>query len=294
MIQRFTVFALLLGLAWPAAAQETRIFISVDMEGLAGAMSGQQVGHEGIDYPRFREFMTEEVNAVIDGARAAGATEFVVADSHGNKQNLLIDQLPDDVNIVSGDPRPLSMMQGIDDGEYDGAIFVGYHASASHLQGVMAHTMSGGTVFEMLINGQPATEGLINAAIAGEYGVPVIMVSGDDAAVDEVANAVGDMERAAVKRAVTARSGITMTPAAAQALLRQKAEAAVARISDFKPFHIASPVTLDLTFRRPERAEILSWLPIVERTGVQSIRYRADSILGIQYFLKFALTYPGN
>jgi len=294
MIQKLAAAALFFSLAWPAGAEEYRIFISVDMEGLAGAMSGQQVSHDGIDYPRFREFMTEEVNAVIDGARAAGTTQFVIADSHGNKQNLLIDHLPDGVEVVSGDPRPLSMMQGIDDGKYDGVIFVGYHASASNIQGVMAHTMSGGTVFEMLINGQAATEGLINAAIAGEYGVPVIMVSGDDAAVEEVANAVGDMERAAVKRAINARSGITMTPAAAQALLREKAEAAVARIGDFKPFKIGSPVTLDLTFRRPERAEILSWLPIVERTGVQSIRYQADSILGIQYFLKFALTYPGN
>lgn len=284
-------FLALAGATAFAAEDGLRIFISADMEGLAGAVTSTQVGSTGSEYQKFREFMTAEVLAAIEGARAAGATEFVISDSHGSKQNLLIDRLPDDVRIIRGDPRPLSMMEGIQNGHYDGVIFIGYHAGASHEKGVMAHTMSG--VFaEIQINGVPATEGMINAAIAGEFGVPVIMISGDDAATSEVSGVVGDMEMATVKVALGQTAADTMTPAAAQALIRQKAEAAVRRIGDFKPFTVETPIVLDLTFRPRLRAEVLSWLSIVERTGVQSVRFRADRMTEVQYFLKFILTYP--
>jgi D-amino peptidase len=281
-------------LAAQAGAQEgLRIYISADMEGLAGVVSGEQLGPEGFEYQRYREHMTNEVLAAIEGARAGGATDFVVSDSHGDMQNLLIDRLPPEVRVIRGAPRPLSMMEGIQNGRYDGAIFIGYHAGASHATGVQAHTISGGTVFEISVNGTAASEGMINAGVAGEHGVPVILVAGDDAAVEDVVELLGDVERAVVKRAINARSADTLTPRAAQALIRERSEAAVRRIADFEPWVMPGPLTLELTFRQAIRAQLLELLPQVERTARRTIRFEADTMVDIQHFLKFVLTYPG-
>ena len=131
-------------LAWSSFAASQgdglRIYISADMEGVVGAVTGEQLSPGGFEYQRFRQFMTNEVNAAIDAARAAGATEFVISDSHGNGQNLLIEQLPDDVTVIRSWPRPLGMMEGIDE-SFDGVIFIGYHASTANTRGVRAHTL---------------------------------------------------------------------------------------------------------------------------------------------------------
>jgi D-amino peptidase len=129
--------------------------------------------------------MTAEVRAAIDGARAGGATEFVVCDSHGNGQNILIDQLPDDVRIVRGFPRPLEMMQGIDE-TFAAVIFVGYHASEMTSDAVRAHTMSSVRLLGIKLNGLEVSEGIFNAAIAGTFGVPVVFISGDRLAVTQL------------------------------------------------------------------------------------------------------------
>src|SRR5438093_2752070 len=133
---------LALGLAAPLAAQRpVKVYISADMEGVTGVVTADQLGPTGFEYARFREYMTSEVLAAIEGARAAGATEFVVSDSHGNGEDLLIERFPKDVQIVRSWPRPLAMMQGID-ASFDAVLFVGYHASTTNPEGVRAHTMS--------------------------------------------------------------------------------------------------------------------------------------------------------
>ena len=164
--------------AW-AQSDGLKIFISADMEGVVGAVTAEQLRPGGFEYERFRGFMTAEVNAAIDAAREAGATEFVVADSHGNGQNLLIERLPDDVTVVRSSPREFRMMGGIDD-TFDGVIFLGYHASTANMDGVRAHTFSSANITGLTLNGIEMSEGSMNAAIAGHFGVPVIMVSGDD------------------------------------------------------------------------------------------------------------------
>ena len=188
-----------------------KVYISVDMEGIAGVVSSEQLGPTGFEYGRARQWMTDETLAAIQGARDAGATEFVISDSHGNGQNLLIDQLPNDVTIIRSWPRPLMMMEGIDS-TFAAAVFIGYHASTSNVNGVRAHTMSSATLTGVSLNGRLMPEGGVNAAIAGHFGVPVVAISGDDAAVAEVSGMVGPMEGAVVKRAISggsksARSG---------------------------------------------------------------------------------------
>ena len=155
----------------PASAQsKLKVYISADMEGIAGVVSGEQLGPSGFEYERFRGFMTNEVLAAIEGARAAGATEILVSDSHGNGQNLLIERFPKDVQIVRSWPRPLAMMEGID-ASFDAVLFVGYHASTVNPQGVRAHTMSSANLADVRLNGVSVPEAGLNAAIAGHYKV---------------------------------------------------------------------------------------------------------------------------
>ena len=178
-----------------AQERKIKIYISADMEGVVGVVTNEQLGPQGFEYQRFREFMTQEVNAAIEAAVEAGATEIVVSDSHGNGQNLLIEKLPKNILLVRSWPRPLMMMQGIDE-TFGGAIFIGYHSGTTNPQGVRAHTISSARLADVRLNNISMPEAGINAAIAGHFNVPVIMVSGDDVAVKETAALLGDVEGA--------------------------------------------------------------------------------------------------
>lgn len=272
------------------AQRPLKVYISVDMEGIAGVVTSEQLGPAGFEYARAREFMTAEALAAVQGARDAGATEIVVSDSHGNGQNLLIDQFPNDVTIIRSWPRPLMMMEGVDS-TFHAAIFIGYHASTANPTGVRAHTMSSATLTGVALNGTQMPEGGVNAAMAGHFGVPVVFVSGDDAAVDEVRRIAGPMEAAVVKRAISFHSAATMTPRAAQEQIRAKVKAAVERRASFKPFALRGPITLDVTFKHYRAAEILAYLSIVQRTSSHSIRFVGRDIVEVSRFLEFIGTY---
>ena len=277
-----------------AQAKELSIYISADMEGIAGVVSEQQLGPGGFEYERFREFMTAEVNAAIEGATEAGATRFVVSDSHGNAQSLLIDKLPSAVRVVRSFPRPLEMMQGIEDGHFDGAILLGYHTATTNLQGVRAHTISSAKLTAVRLNGTAASEAALSSAIAGQFGVPVILVTGDSEVVKETQALLGNVEGAVVKWPYSFHSAQTLTPQAARDLIRERAAAAVRRIADFKPRKLSGPVTLELSFKNYRPVEMLGYLPIVERVDSHTIRYRAADILQISKFLVFALEYQSD
>ena len=275
-----------------SAQRPLKIYISVDMEGIAGVVSGEQLGPTGFEYGRARQWMTDETLAAIQGARDAGATEFVISDAHGNGQNLLIDQLPNDVTIIRSWPRPLMMMEGIDS-TFAAAVFIGYHSSTSNMRGVRAHTMSSATLTGVALNGTQMPEGGVNAAIAGHFGVPVVAVSGDDAAVAEVSGIVGGapMEGAVVKRAISFHAAATMTPKAAQELIRVKVKTGVEKRAAIKPFTLRGSVTLDLSFKHYRTAEILAYLSIVTRTDAHSIRFVGRNVLEVSKFLEFVETY---
>lgn len=270
-----------------------RIFISVDMEGVAGAVTGEQLGPSGFEYQRFRQFMTDETLAAIAGAREAGATTFVVADAHGNGQNLLIEQFPPDVEIVRAWPRELGMMGGLDP-SFDAVFFIGYHAAATNLEGVRAHTFSSANYAAVVLNGRPMAEGGINAALAGHMGVPVALVTGDDAAVAEMQDLLGNVEGVVVKEALGFHSAKTLTPAAAQDLIRTGARRAVERLAEFVPYRVDGPPVLELTFKNYRPAEVLSYLSIVERTAARTIRFEGQDMVDISKFLQFVGNYePG-
>lgn len=273
--------------------QRLKIYISADMEGITGVVTGDQLGPTSFEYNRFREFMTQEVNTAIQAAFEAGATEILVSDSHGNGENILIEKLPKNVTLVRSWPRPLMMMQGIDE-TFDGAIFIGYHTGTANLQGVRAHTISSARLADVRLNGQSVSEAAINAAIAGHFNVPVIMISGDDAIVKEATDVLGNIEGAVVKWASGFHSARSLTPEAANELIRDRVKKAMARIKSFKPYKLRTPVQLDVRFKNYRPSEVLSYLPIVERTDSHSIRFMGKDMIEVSKFIEFIITYePG-
>ncbi|MDY6947187.1 MAG: M55 family metallopeptidase [Pseudomonadota bacterium] len=280
--------ALLPGVA--AAQAPFKLYVSADMEGVAGVVSEQQLGPSGFEYSRFREFMTAEVNAVIETAFAAGATEIVVSDSHGNGQNLLIEKFPKKVTVVRSWPRPLMMMEGIDD-TFAGVVLLGYHTSTHNVDGVRAHTISSARLADVRMNDKQVGEGEISAAIAGHFGVPVIMVSGDDQLVKELQTSLGDVEGAVVKWAHGFHSARTLTPAEANDVIRATTQRALARIKSFRPYTVKAPVRFDIRFKSYRQAEVLSFLPIVEQLDSHTVRYVGKDVPAASKFLEFAMTY---
>src|SRR5579862_442938 len=287
---RKAVFLLCMPLLAMAQSGKLKVFISVDMEGVAGVVTADQLGPGSFEYPKFREFMTRETLSAIQAAKQAGATEILVCDSHGNEENLLIDMFPPDVRLIRGQPRRMGMMAGIDR-TFDAVIFIGYHASTNNLHGVRAHTFSSARLTRVALNGTVVTEGAFNAAIAGHFGVPVVMISGDDAAVAEVRSLVGNIEGFETKKSLGFHSANTITPEASIAGIAQKVKAAFARRGDFQPYVLQTPVTLDISFKNYMPAEVLSYLKIIQHVDSHSIRYVGQDMVEVADFVDFIASY---
>ena len=261
-----------------------KIFISVDMEGIAGVVQPAQLGPDGFEYGKAREWATGEVNAAIEGARAAGATEFVVCDSHGNAQNLLIDQLPDDVRVVRGFPRPLEMMQGIDE-TFDAALLIGYHASEWSVDAVRSHTMSSAKLLGIKLNGQEVMEAVFNAAIAGHFGVPVVFMSGDRIAVAQVQKTLPAVEGVVLKEPYGFHSAMTVTPAKARQLVRDGVTRAL-RKGGATPFRLKTPIDLEVGFKLTPDAEKAAYVPGLTRVDAHTVRGTFADILQISRLMQ--------
>jgi D-amino peptidase len=278
--------ALTLSPAQAQTSQKLKVYISVDMEGIAGVVTGDQLGTGGFEYARFREFTTQEALAAVRAAKSSGATEIVVSDSHGNGENLLFEKFPKDVRIIRSWPRRLSMMAGIDS-TFDAVIFIGYHASTNNTAGVRAHTFSSGNLTRVALNDKAVTEGAFNAAIAGHFGVPVVMMAGDDASIQEVQSLVGNIEAAETKKSLGFHSANTLTPEASCELIEQKVRSALGRLKDFKPYILDTPVRLEIGFKNYRPVEVLSYLRGVERADSHTIRYRCQDMLEVSDFMNF-------
>ena len=268
-----------------------KILISVDMEGIAGVVTGEQLGPSGFEYERFRKFMTDETVAAIDGAIEAGAKEIVVADAHGNGQNLLIEKLPEDVLLISSWPRRFGMVGGIDE-SFDGVILIGYHSSTHNMKGVRAHTFSSAKLTKVTINDIPVSEGMWAAMVTGNFNVPVIMISGDDIATQEVKDFLGTVEIAVVKKALGFHSAKSRTPSAATKIIKEASRTAVKNIKSYKPYKLSeSTVKLEISFKNYQPSQILAYLSIVERINSHSIRFVGKDMVEIADFFVFLMEY---
>lgn len=227
-----------------APSRPLKVFISVDMEGLAGVVSGSDVGGTTGDYQYFRKIMAQEASAAVAGAWSAGATEVVVRDSHGAKQNILPGDLDPRATLLRGaSTGPKNMMEGIDS-TFSAVVFIGYHARAGTPNAVLAHT-SNGNVVDFSINGRSLPEGGYNALVAGMYGVPVVFVAGDGAVVRQLRELLGTVDGVAVKEAISgAISGLS--PGVAQAAIRVGVERAVRARATYRPFTMTAPYAMVL------------------------------------------------
>jgi D-amino peptidase len=274
------------------AQRPLKVYISADMEGITGVASVDQLSPTSFEYNQARQWMTAEVLAAIQGAREAGATEFVVSDSHGNGESLLIDRFPADVpiTIVRSFPRPLGMMEGIDS-TFGAVIFIGYHAATTSTTGVRAHTMSSALLTRIALNGVSQSEAGINAAIAAQYGVPVVMITGDDAIVSETKQRLGNLEGVVVKRAIGFHSAATLTPEVGQARIRQQAKTAVMRRAEMKPYTMTKPLTVEVSFKNYRPVELLGYLPNIQRIDAHTVRFVGRDMVEISKFLEFVTSY---
>jgi D-amino peptidase len=290
MIRQVMLAALLASGPLEAQQRPLKVLISVDMEGITGVVTGDQIGPTGWEYARFREFMTNEALAAVEAAKESGASEVLVVDAHGNGQNLLIERFPADVRIVRSWPRPLMMMEGIDS-TFGAAVFIGYHSATTNPRGVRAHTISSATFAAVELNGAPMAESGINAAIAGYFGVPVVAVSGDDAAVAEAQQLVPGVEGAVVKRSISFHSANTLTPQAGVALIKEKVKAGLSKRASIRPHVVRGPVRLDITFKNYTPAEIAAYLPGVQRVNAHTIRFTGRDVIEVSRFIQFLTQY---
>ncbi|MBV9271187.1 MAG: M55 family metallopeptidase [Candidatus Eremiobacteraeota bacterium] len=250
-----------------------RLYVSCDMEGTAGVCSWMQCNPENNnEYPVYRRYMTQEVRAAVEGAREGGATEFLINDSHWDMRNLLWDELPPDVRMISGSRKPYSMTEGLSR-EDAGTFFTGYHARAGAMNGALAHTYTAETIYEVRINGIACSEALLNAGMAGYYGIPVLLISGDRTIVEETQQHLPWVRGVIVKESIGHYSADSMTPSAAQAAIRAGAKQAMTDRGKAKPFTFDGPVTMELETARVENADFIELMPGFERSGGRTVRF---------------------
>ncbi len=253
-----------------------RIYISADEEGITGVVGSLSPGGADSEQRACR-LMTQDVNAAIEGALKAGATEIVVNDSHGSMRNLRSEDLNPEAVLIAGSPKPLGMMQGIDS-RFDAVFLVGYHARMG-TPGVWNHTISGGTVANIWVNDIIVGEAGLNAMIAGYFDVPIALVTGDQCLAREVQQLMPWVEAVQVKQAITRYAAACLSPAKAHAAIRDGAGRALDRLAEAKPLPVETPVTIKLELRDTGQAEAAAQLPGAEVIDPLTVAYSDGDFL---------------
>lgn len=236
-----------------------KIYIMADGEGVSGVVHSSEMHPTGERYEEFRRLMTSDVNAAIAGAFDGGATEVVVNDAHWSMLNIIYEALDQRAEIIRGSNKRMSMVEQIE--QFDGALFIGMHAKVGHSQGVANETLIGPAMHEMRMNEQPIGEMELNAAIAGHFGVPVIMASGDDCLQEEIRGTFTDMEVAVVKKAIDRWSARCLPHSRALEEIRLKSSQAVKRIKDFPLYQIKGPVEFEIEWTSTAECKRASLIP---------------------------------
>jgi D-amino peptidase len=269
-----TASAVLLGTA-PAAQTGKKVFISADMEGISGISASDQLSAAGAEYGRSRKMMADDVNAAIRGARAGGATTILVNDSHGSMRNLRLEDLEAGVSLISHSFKRSGMMEGLDD-SFDAVIFVGYHAKAGHPGGLFAHTGSG-VVRDVRVNGVSMGEGGLNTTVAAWYGVPVVLVTGDDVAVKQVAEIATSAKTVAVKRAINPRAVELRPFKDVHADIERAARDGVAGSKKFAPRREPA-YRVEVQFQDIAIPEVAANLPSMQRPAPDTIAFTQETM----------------
>jgi D-amino peptidase len=256
-----------------------RVYISVDLEGVAGIAHEEQTHpyrtDRAAEYAQAQRWMTQEANAAVRGALAAGATRVVVNDSHWHMRNLLADELHPAAELGSGSPKPGSMVDGIDGG-FDAACFIGYHAKAGTAQAVIDHTYND-AIHDVRLNGLSVGEVGLNAAYAGSWGVPVVLVSGDQAVAAETRALLGTgVETVIVKESLGRQAARSVHPSVACERIEAGVQRALARAHT--PWQPALPVTLEVELVTTHQADMAVLVPGVRRLAGRTVAFTAEQV----------------
>lgn len=261
-----------------------KIFISVDMEGIWGVVSPAHINSGTKEYERMRRLMTKEANIVIEEAFNNGATEVIVNDSHDNMDNLLIEDLDPRAQLISGSPKPLSMMQGIDN-TFDGIIYIGYHSRCGTPNGVFNHTYMGSTISSIAINRKEMGECGINAGVGGYFGVPILAIAGDDLLAEQALEEIGAVETIAVKKALGRYTAHNLSYNDLKKTYSEKLKKAFSNIKDYPIIKYKDNIIMDIEFFTEVKAENVMLLPEAKRINERTIRIESDDYL--ELFMKF-------
>jgi D-amino peptidase len=253
-----------------------RLYISADMEGTAAVCSWTQVDPTNTtEYPYYRRLMSKEVRAAIDGARDAGVTDVLVNDSHATMRNVLWDELPDNVRMIYGNRKPFSMSEGIDT-SFGAAFFTGYHGAVGTQDATLDHTYTSETLRETRVNGVVCSEALLNAAVLGLSGVPVVLITGDLACIEQTKAAMPWITGVVVKESIGRFATNSVSPAHARELIRDGANTAIRNVAAAQPFVFEPPITLEIDFNWTHNADYVELIPGFDRTGPRSVRFVHD------------------
>ena len=256
-----------------------KIYISADLEGISGVVGKEHVDPKGSEYSRARELMTQEVNAAIRGAFKGGASEVVVNDAHGPMTNIMIEKLEPQAELITGTPKNKGMMAGLTE-EFEQVFLIGYHAKKGK-PGILSHSYSGATVGKIELNGLEVGESGLNSFLAGSYQVPVSLISGDDRAVEELRELIGEqLKTAPVKSSLTRFAARCLSPEKACGLIEEQANLAVQDSRGLKPLEPESPLTLEVTFLDRGLAERAAQIPGAELDDAV-VTYKHDNMLHI-------------
>ena len=252
-----------------------KIYVSSDMEGTAGVVDWSQCLAPEPEYEYYRGLLQAEVNAAIDGAMSAGATSFLVNDSHSSMQNLRPDALLGSARYLSGRHKPMYMMQGLD-ASYDAVFFVSYHGSMASEASTLSHTYNPRAIGRVLLNGVEVGESGINALVALGHGVPVVLVTGDDTTAEEAERVCPGIHSAVVKSSVTRFAADSLHPTEACELIRERAAAAIAGLGSARPPQIELPATLEVLFHNGDLAEMATRISGVDRVDARTVTVTDD------------------
>ncbi|MEO6836237.1 MAG: M55 family metallopeptidase [Candidatus Tumulicola sp.] len=255
-----------------------KLYISGDMEGVAGVCAWEQVDARTPhpEYATYRRYYTREVNSAIEGARAAGVGDVFVNDAHGPMRNLLFEELPADVRVIFGNRKPFSMVQDAD-ATFGGAFFVGYHGGAGVADAVLCHTYTPSVVYEVRVNGIRCSEATLNAGLLGYHGVPLLLVTGDRTTVESVQAQMPWVRGAIVKESIGNFAAASIAPAGAQRAIRDAAQAAVTAAAEAQLYRFEPPVVLEVDLMKTEQADLLETIPGFERAASRSVRFVHES-----------------
>lgn len=260
-----------------AQPSRLKVYISVDMEGVAGVVASHQTGPGGHEYGWARRLMTAEANAAIAAAFDAGATEVVVNDSHGPQTNLPADEVDRRASLITGQPKPMGMAQGLDS-TFDAAIYIGYHAHGSEAHSVLGHTFTG-ALKHVRLNGQEVGEYGLNGMVAGHFGVPVVLISGDDKIAAEAQTFFPGIEAVVVKQGIAMTAARTLHPLESRARIAAGVKAALGRRAGMRPVRLPTPITLEIELATMAYADAAANVPGMVRVNGLTVRYVAPDAL---------------